>query len=139
MVPAPSLSSTPNSFAPLDYEILSPDKHIWGRLAESDQSLTVSFHNSYVAVSFDIAQNITNMGYAESWVEVGLLNLTEQLKPSSGYENVIPLEDIQEDSEVEVSYDITDSQRVLFIHWKRQVISIQYHVGEGLIPGVQMG
>ncbi|MCJ1358532.1 MAG: hypothetical protein MMC33_008532 [Icmadophila ericetorum] len=110
LIPAPSLPSTSVS-------------------TEKDQSFILSFHDSYAVVSFHVAQTMSrDTRHAASWVRLGLLNPTERVEPNGGvYDNIVPLEDMQEDAEVEVRYGTKDSQKTLHIHWKRQIISIKYH------------
>ena len=105
------------------YQILSPGTHIWGLLAEQDQSFIVSFHDLYAVVSFNTAQSLSDIDGTTAWVRVGLLQAKDQPKLSD--KEVVSLEDIGEDAEMEVKSGTASSQRILHIRWKQQVISIQ--------------
>jgi hypothetical protein len=125
LIPAPSLSPTsvPNIFQ--EYETLRPGKHIRRRLAESDQSFTVTFYDLYATVSFDIAQSAGGEKDTTPWVRIGFLESTEQPKLGSDGDNIISLEDISEGAEVAVTHGVGGPQTVLYVHWKQQAISIQ--------------
>jgi hypothetical protein len=103
---------------------LRPGKHIWGRLAEEDQSFTVTFHDLHAVVSFDITPSFSDVKCAALWVRIGLLEPTEQLRLSGGGKNVVLLQDIPAGTEVEVEKNVL--QTIVYVHWKRQIISIQY-------------
>jgi len=107
-----------------EYEILRPGKHIWGRLAKEDQSFTVTFHDLYAVVSFEFGPSLSGVKCAALWVRIGLLEPPEQLKLSGGGKNVVFLQDIPVGTEVEV--EKKGLQTMVYVNWKRQVISIQY-------------
>jgi hypothetical protein len=60
---------------------------------------------------------------AALWVRIGLLEAPEQLKLSGGGEKVVFLQDIPVGTEVEV--EKKGLQTIVYVNWKRQVISIQ--------------
>lgn len=107
-----------------EYEILRPGKHIWGQLAKEDQPFTVTFHDLYAVVSFDIGPSLSSVKRAALWVRIGLLEAPEQLNLSGGGKKVVFLQDIPVGTEVEV--EKTGLQTIVYVNWKRQVISIQY-------------
>jgi hypothetical protein len=125
LIPAPSLSPTtlPNIFQ--EHETLRPGKHIRRRLAERDQSFTVTFYDLYATVSFDIAQSARDEKDTTSWVQIRFLESTEQPKLSNDGDIVISLEDIPEGAEVVVTHGAGGPQMVLYVHLKWQAISIQ--------------
>lgn len=122
LVLAHSLSS--NTPSP-EYEILKPGMYMWRRLADKDQSFTVSFYGFYAVVSFNIADGLGDVEGA-LWVRVGFLEPKEQPRLSRDGQNVITLEDIQEGAEVTVKYGTEWCRTILYILWKRDVISIKY-------------
>jgi hypothetical protein len=63
-----------------EYEILRPGKPIWGQLAKGDQPFTVTFHDLYAVVSFDIGPSLSSVKCAALWVRIGLLEAPEQLQ-----------------------------------------------------------
>ena len=125
LIPAPSLSPTsvPSIFQ--EYDTLRPGKHICRRLAERDQSFTITFYDLYATVSFDIAQSAGDETDTTPWVRIGFLESTEHAKLSSDSDDVISLEDIPQGAEVAAKHGVSGPRTVLFLHWKRQAISIQ--------------
>jgi hypothetical protein len=115
---------TPVSSVFPEYEVLSPGKHIWGRLAEEDQSFTVTFHDLYAVVSFETNPSLSDVKCAARWVRIRLLEPIEQLKLSSSGKDVVFLQGILAGAEVKVEKEVP--QTIVYVHWKRQTISIQY-------------
>jgi hypothetical protein len=79
---------------------------MWRRLAEEDQSFTVTFHNLYAVVSFEINPSLSDVKCAVRWVRIGLLEPIEQLKLSSSGKDIVFLQDIPAVAEVKVEKEV---------------------------------
>lgn len=96
-------------------------------LADNDRSFTITFHNSHVTLSFNIANCADDVEDGALWVRVGFLEGESLAAVKRSGKTLVLLEEIYLGTEVAVECGNKVSQAGFYIQWNEQLILIHYY------------
>ena len=108
------------------YVRIKQGEHLWRKLADPEQRISISIDNVCANVYFYHAESTTPILQNPCWVRVGWLEASERPEISTDQLNLVNVRELSSRMETTREHGVLGTETTLYLCWGRNIVSVKY-------------